>query len=200
MYCLEQTWGVDSGIMEPGGYWCYCNYKRPVCMVSKDTIRYRCPITHIPTKDNVRVSMDIGINFHIGRPELMNHEDNDKDLKKFFYNFGPNRLEELMSESVDEEIRTFCKHIKVAKIRDIKTELTASMKQQLTERFAPYGVYIESFTIMNVILPRDLREYLMFTTNYDVYLQKQVKQQCNKMLILNNNENKKILQLKRDNI
>lgn len=53
---------------------------------------------------------------------------------------------------------------------------------------------------MNVILPRDLREYLMFTTNYDVYLQKQVKQQINKMLIINNGENKKLLQLKRDNL
>jgi len=139
-------------------------------MVTKDTIRYRCPITHIPTKDNVRVSMDIGINFHIGRPELMDHKDNEEELTKFFYNFGPNRLEELLSESVDEEIRTFCKHIKVTKIRDIKTELTTSMKEQLSERFAPYGVHIESFTIMNVILPRDLREYLMYTTNYDVYL------------------------------
>lgn len=98
-------------------------------MVSKDTIRYRCPITHIPTKDNVRVSMDIGINFHIGRPELMDHKDNNDELKKFFYNFGPNRLEELLSESVDEEIRTFCKNIKVVKIRDIKTELTTLMKE-----------------------------------------------------------------------
>lgn len=40
----------------------------------------------------------------------------------------------------------------------------------------------------------------MFTTNYDVYLQKQVKQQTNKMLIINNGENKKLLQLKRDNL
>ena len=40
----------------------------------------------------------------------------------------------------------------------------------------------------------------MFTTNYDVYLQKQVKQQINKMLIINNGENKKLLQLKRDNL
>jgi len=98
-------------------------------MVSKDTIRYRCPITHIPTKDNVRVSMDIGINFHIGRPEMMDHKDNNDELRKFFYNFGPNRLEELLSESVDEEIRTFCKNIKVSKIRDIKTELTTTMKE-----------------------------------------------------------------------
>jgi hypothetical protein len=53
---------------------------------------------------------------------------------------------------------------------------------------------------MNVILPRDLREFLMHTTNYDVYLQKQVKQQRNRMLILNNKENKLMLQEKRDNI
>jgi len=129
MYTLEQVWGKDAGIMEPGGKWCYCNYKRPVCMISKDTIRYRCPITHIPTKDNVRVSMDIGINFHIGQPSKMETSDNHDDLKKFFYNFGPNRLEELLSEEVDEEIRTFTKNIKVSRIRDIKTELTTSMKE-----------------------------------------------------------------------
>lgn len=35
-------------------------------MISKNTIRFRCPITKIPTKDNVMVTMDIGINFHIG--------------------------------------------------------------------------------------------------------------------------------------
>jgi len=40
----------------------------------------------------------------------------------------------------------------------------------------------------------------MQTTEFDVYLQKQVKQQDNKMLILRNNENKEILRLKRDNI
>jgi len=53
---------------------------------------------------------------------------------------------------------------------------------------------------MNVILPRDLRTFLMHTTNYDVYLQKQVKQQKNKMLIISNKENKLMLQEKRDNI
>lgn len=131
MYTLEQTWGKDTGIMEPGGKWCYCSYKHVATMVSKNTIRYRCPITHIPTKDNVRVSMDIGINFHIGRPEKMDGKENHDDIKKFFYNFGPNRLEELLSEEVDEEIRTFTKNIKVSRVRDIKTELTTAMREQL---------------------------------------------------------------------
>lgn len=53
---------------------------------------------------------------------------------------------------------------------------------------------------MNVILPIDLRFALMQTTTFDVFLQKQVKQQENRMLIINNQENKQLLRLKRDNI
>ena len=53
---------------------------------------------------------------------------------------------------------------------------------------------------MNVIIPRDLRICLMETTNYDVYLQKQVKWQENKMLIVNNTQNKQLLKLQRDNM
>jgi len=53
---------------------------------------------------------------------------------------------------------------------------------------------------MNVILPRDLRIALMYTTNFDVYLQKQVKAQENRLLTISNEENKKLLQLKRDNM
>ena len=72
--------------MPTGLHCCYCNYKKVACIVSKNTIRFRVPICHIPTKDNVRVTMDIGVNFHIGQPDKMNPEDNHEDLKKFFYN------------------------------------------------------------------------------------------------------------------
>jgi len=40
----------------------------------------------------------------------------------------------------------------------------------------------------------------MATTNYDVYLQKQVKEQAFKMLKINNNERKQLLKLERDNM
>lgn len=61
-------------------------------MISLNTVRMSVPIRSCPTKDNVRVDLDIGINFHIGREEQFYEEDG----KKFFYNFGPNRLEELL--------------------------------------------------------------------------------------------------------
>jgi uncharacterized membrane protein YqiK len=182
--------------MEPGFRCCYCSYKRIAVMITRNSIRFNCPITQVPTKDNVRVSIDVGINFHIGRSEETFHED----AKKFFYNFGPNRLEELLQEECEEEIRDFLKKIKVSRVRDIKTELTTSMMAELQAKFNPYGVVIQQVNIMNVILPIDLRFSLMQTTTFDVFLQKQVKQQENRMLIINNNENKQLLRLKRDNM
>jgi len=103
-------------------------------MITKNTIRFKCPITNVPTKDNVRVSIDMGINFHIGRRSDKSNEANianENDIKKFFYNFGPNRLEELLSEECDEGIRDFLKKTKVSKVRDIKTELTEQLKNDL---------------------------------------------------------------------
>mmetsp|Transcript_28774 Transcript_28774/g.43451 ORF Transcript_28774/g.43451 Transcript_28774/m.43451 type:complete len:217 (+) Transcript_28774:170-820(+) len=196
VYTLETSCGKNQGIMEPGYRCCYMNYKMIKVMITKNTIRFKCPITNVPTKDNVRVAIDVGINFHIGRGP----ETEEEDIKKFVYNFGPNRLEELLQEECDEGIRDFLKQIKVNRVRDIKTELTSALMNELKLKFAPYGVVIEQVNIMNVIIPRDLRICLTDTTNYDVFLQKQVKAQENKMLVINNNENKSVLRLKRDNM
>lgn len=168
---MEQVFGKHAGIMDPGCRLFYCSYKKICVMVSKNTIRFKCPITNVPTKDNVRIALDIGVNFHIGRSK----ETEEEDVKKFFYNFGPNRLEELLQEECEEGIRDFCKGIRVNRVRDVKTELTSSLLHELADKFSIYGVVIEQVNIMNVILPRDLRVCLMETTNYDVYLQKQVK-------------------------
>lgn len=45
VHTLEQVWGVHAGIKEPGLDCCYCSYKKVAVMVSKNTIRFRCPIT-----------------------------------------------------------------------------------------------------------------------------------------------------------
>jgi hypothetical protein len=109
--------------MEPGRHCCYPRCKRPVVALSRDTIRFNCPIYDVITKDNCHVCLDMGINFHIGRsPETF-----EEDAKKFFYNFGPNRLGELLGEEMDEEIRGFVRKFRVRHIRDIKTELTTEM-------------------------------------------------------------------------
>lgn len=182
-------------MVQPGAHWLFCCHRRIAAQISKNTIRFKCPVDYVPTKDNVHVSLGVGINFHIGGT-TDNEED---DVVKFFYNFGPNRLEELLKEECEEHIRDFVKKIKVYRIRDIKTELTSQIRMEMAEKFKPYGVVIEQVNIMYVLLPKDLRTVLMGTTTTDVYLQKQVKQQENIMLKLNNAENKKMLELQRDN-
>ena len=45
----------------------------------------------------------------------------------------------------------------MSRIKDIKSELTSQMMAELNQRFNQYGVYIEQVTVMNVIVPKDLR-------------------------------------------
>ena len=96
VFTIEQKFGVDAGIMKPGFRCCYtraCGCNKIMCMISKNSIRYKCSITNVPTKDNVRIGVDVGINFHISRLDTASEAE---DVRKFFYNFGPNRLEELL--------------------------------------------------------------------------------------------------------
>ena len=68
----------------------------------------------------MKVSVDISINFHIGK-----EESRQEDCRKFLYYLGANRLEELLTQELEESIRNFVRTIKVTHIRDIKHELTA---------------------------------------------------------------------------
>ena len=120
MINLEQVFGAHNGIMESGIHCCYPCWNHVAVMLSSNPARFNAPIVNVPTKDNVLVMLDVGVNFHIGK----NEETFERDAKSFFYNFGPNRLEELLREEIDEGIRGFVKDIRVQKIRDIKTELT----------------------------------------------------------------------------
>ena len=106
--------------MTSGLQCCYPCWKNLSVMISRNTVRFNAPIENVPTKDNVLVQLDVGVNFHIGKSE----DTFEKDARAFFYNFGPNRLEELLREEIDEGIRGFVKDIRVSKIRDVKTELT----------------------------------------------------------------------------
>lgn len=96
MYTLEEYRGHNNGMMEEGPHWCYCTCKgcnRSIkVQISKNTIRFKSFFSSIPTKDKVLVAVEVGVNFKIGLSE----ETAEEDCVKFFYNFGPNRLEELL--------------------------------------------------------------------------------------------------------
>lgn len=176
MYTLEEYRGRNNGLMEIGPHWCYCSCKgvnRQIkAQISQNTIRFKTFISSIPTKDKVLVAVEVGINFRIG----ISPETAESDCIKFVYNFGPNRLEELLQEEIDEEMRNFICQIKVMRLRDVKTEMCEHVKVNLQEKFRAYGVCIEQVNVMSTMLPIDLRHILKYTTQFDVMLQQQVKQ------------------------
>lgn len=87
----------------------------------------------------------------------------------------------------------------MSKIRDIKSELTHTLMEDLNRRFTEYGVYIELVNVMNVIIPKDLRYALQTATTFDVLLQQQVKFQENTIIRMMNENDKAMLTLKREN-
>ena len=88
MIVLESVFGEHNGIAEDGWNCCYPCWKRIDVMISRNTVRFNAPVYNVPTKDNVLITIDTGVNFHIGeKPETF-----ENDGKMFFYNFGPNRL------------------------------------------------------------------------------------------------------------
>lgn len=169
---LEHIWGKSNGQMIPGYHCCYCSYKRIAAMITKNAVQFNTPIEGCPTKDNVKVSVDIGVTFRIG-----NEATREKDCQDFLYKLGANKLEELLTQECEETIRNFIRKIKVSKIRDIKSELTSTLKSDLDIRFNKYGVYFEQVNVINVIIPKDLRYALQQATTFDVLLQQQVKYQ-----------------------
>ena len=92
MIVLEQVFGQHNGTVEEGCHCCYPCWKNIAVLISRNTVRFNAPVYDTPTKDNVLVTIDCGVNFHIGGSE----ETFERDGKMFFYNFGPNRLQELL--------------------------------------------------------------------------------------------------------
>mmetsp|Transcript_5157 Transcript_5157/g.5915 ORF Transcript_5157/g.5915 Transcript_5157/m.5915 type:complete len:126 (+) Transcript_5157:9-386(+) len=63
---LGQKWGAHEGEIPPGFKCCYCKHKRIAAIITMNSIRYDAPIKNCPTKDNVRVGVDISLTFRIG--------------------------------------------------------------------------------------------------------------------------------------
>lgn len=104
----------------------------------------------------------------------------------------------MIEQESEETMRTFVRRVKVAKIRDVKSEMTHEIVSELNRRFQHFGVYFESVLIRNIIIPEELRKALGDATMYDVLLQNEIKKQENNELCLNNAENKILTQQKLD--
>ncbi|CAI2371325.1 unnamed protein product [Moneuplotes crassus] len=188
---LSQKWGAHDGELAPGFKCCWCKHKKIAAIITMNSIRYDAPIKNCPTKDNVRVWVDISLTFRIGP----GHDE----CMKFIYELGPAKLDQMLEAESEEAIRNFVYGVKLAQIQDIKGEIASTLLQDLNRKFVEFGVYFENVHILQIKIPDQLQKTLSDTTAFDIKLQNQIKKHQNAMLVLENDQNQKLTELQRKN-
>jgi hypothetical protein len=75
-----------------------------------------------------------------------------------------------LEQECEEKIRMFVRKQKVTYIRDAKAEISHKILHDLNDRFNSLGVFFDNVSVINVLVPKALRESLHSTTAYDVLL------------------------------
>jgi len=118
---------------------------------------------------------------------------------KFIYELGPAKLDEMLASESEEAIRNFVHSVRLSQIQDIKGEIASTLLTDLNKKFVDFGVFFENVQILQIKIPDQLQQALSDTTAYDIKLQNQIKKHQNRMLVLENDENQKLIELQRKN-
>lgn len=188
---LEEYCGESRGVMQAGAKWCYCCCNRVACMVTKNIINYDAPVQRCPTKDNAYVDIDIKFTFRLPQVEAQ--------VKDFVYKLGAGRFDELLAAEVEENMRNFINSIWLSQVFDLKSDMANSMMQELNAKFARYGITFDSCQVTNVIVNPQLIGALQEKTRLKFNLRNHIKEQENKKLTMQNEEQQKLTDLQRTN-
>eukprot|EP00418_Pyrodinium_bahamense_P082320 CAMPEP_0179057102 /NCGR_PEP_ID=MMETSP0796-20121207/24157_1 /TAXON_ID=73915 /ORGANISM="Pyrodinium bahamense, Strain pbaha01" /LENGTH=417 /DNA_ID=CAMNT_0020753803 /DNA_START=30 /DNA_END=1283 /DNA_ORIENTATION=+ len=150
-YCLMQRFGKDVGIAPPGGSITPPFY-RIAYIVSSQSCTYNAPVKECPTKDNVRVEIDVVLVFNIRSPQ------------DFVYKLGAVRFDQLLSGAVDEAIRVLVRNQSHGTVRMLRGSRSEALLTTLNKKFNDAGVTFSNCTVTRVILPAELETSLERTT------------------------------------
>jgi regulator of protease activity HflC (stomatin/prohibitin superfamily) len=141
---LEEDCGKSTGIMNSGAHFCYTCNKRVACMITKNIINYDAPVARCPTRDNAYVDIDIHFTFRLPQ--------NEEQVKRFVYQLGAARFDELLAAEVEENIRNFINSVWLTQIFDLKSDMAITMMNELNRKFVYYGIMFEQCNVTNVIV------------------------------------------------
>ena len=175
---VGQKFGRHVGIMPAGAICCNTYATQFPYIITKNTITYKSPVINIPTKDNVRINIDIDLMFRI--------LDDEESVKKFVYKMGAARLDDFLLIEVDEAIRTFIRSVNHDKVLDLKSELATQMIEGLNGKFKSFGVFFENVSISSLKVPYIIERSLADATKYDIQLQSQQKKHENDLISVDN--------------
>lgn len=150
MWILKQHCGADVGAELPGFKMAWWGWDRISHVVTRSTVSYSTPVKQCPTADNVRVEIDVSLNFQIG-PTM-------KDARRFVYTLGAARFDELLGAEIEEAVREMVYEVKALRIHDLREEFADGMLRGLNRTMRKFGVEMKNVKITGVkVSRRDLR-------------------------------------------
>lgn len=171
---------------------CVCYSTSIPYIVTKGIIRYDTPVVACPTKDNVRINVNINLMSRI--------DEHEESIKKFIYKLGAARLDDILQVEIDEAVRNFVRSIQHDQVLDLKSEMASTMIAELNKKFRSFGIIFENASISSINLPSVFEEAFSETTKYDIKLQNQIKKNHNDRLMIENEQNQKLSELKKENM
>jgi len=148
---------------------------------------YDTPVKECPTLDNVNVTIDVTLVFHV--------DESAETLEKFSFNLGPEGLDGMLQQVQQDAVRTMVRKRKYFEIYDLMNaahdEALEGTMKELNSSFSDYGVVITAMTVTNVHLPhgiaKDMQEATVFH-NLDLYHELEQRHQ---LLVIDNDEKEK---------
>jgi len=173
--CIVIENGKALGVFKPGRYFRSGFYQIAYC-VNTQYIPYHFNISECPTRDNVRITIQIDFLLHV------------TNAVKFMYDIGPENLEELLRATQSEAVRSLARTTYVEKAYDLRGMDSQDMLDTLNDKLNPFGVNIDQVAIANVNLPSDVANCLQSSTSYISKTKEQIRMHEFKLLVQHDNQ------------
>lgn len=178
--------GKHLDIWEPGFHFAPPWYSI-THMVGLQNFVYDTPVKECPTLDNVMVTIDVTLVFHI-RPS-------DDTLMKFVFTCGPEGLDGMLEQVQQDSVRAMVRQRKYNEVYDLMNaahdEALVGTMKELNNSFADYGVEITQMAVTNVHLPLSIAEDMAQTTIYHNQDEYHKLNQQHVLLVIENEEREK---------
>merc|ERR1719499_791573 len=156
-------------------------------MIGLHNYVYDTPVKECPTLDNVMVTIDITIVFHIS-PQ-------DDTLMKFAFRLGPEGLDGMLQQVQQDSVWAMVRQRKYDEVYDLMNaahdEALLGTMKELNNSFSDYGVEITAMAVTNVHLPHSISEDMAQTTIYHNQDEYHKLNQQHQLLVIENDEKEK---------
>jgi len=182
------------------GFHCAAPWTNIQYLIGLQHYIYDTPVKECPTLDNVMVTIDITLVFHV--------EPEEQKLRDFAFKLGPEGLDQMLQQIQQDSVRSLVRQRTYDQVYDLMTrnnvvhdDALSGTRKDLNTALAEYGVVVSDLNITNVHLPSDMHKSMQTSTIYHNENEYAKLKQEHEVLLIDNDEiEKKEIQLMKEKL